>query len=226
MPDTRPPASAPELIGHRGAPTQRPENTLDGFLLAIEQGADAVELDVHATEDEEVIVVHDYDLEDGAINEMLWPEIAEREPEIPKLEEVLESIGARATVYVELKGAGIESLVIDVVRRFGKRYALHSFDHKAIARVAKRASDIPRGVLIDAGTTNPIQAVHRAVAETGARDVWPHWSLVSSDMMQAATELELRVLPWTVNSIDSARHLAKLGVAGICTDDVRMLLNL
>jgi glycerophosphoryl diester phosphodiesterase len=225
MPDA-PPRTTPELIGHRGAPTQRSENTLDGFMLAIEQGADAVELDVHATSDEDVIVFHDYDLEDTPLADMLWSDVTELDPEIPRLEDVLDEIGKRATVYIEIKGAGIESLVIDVARKHGRGFAMHSFDHKTIVRIAQLAPQIPRGVLIDAGTTNPIQAMRRAVESTGARDVWPHWSLVGSDMMQAAGQLGVRVIPWTVNSAESARHLASLGVAGLCTDDVRVLANL
>jgi glycerophosphoryl diester phosphodiesterase len=219
-------AQRPELIGHRGAPTQQIENTLDGFLLAIDQGADAVELDVHATSDEEVVVFHDYNIEDTAVADTLWADLMERQPEIPRLADVLDEIGERAAVYIEIKGASIESLVVEIARKHGKRCAVHSFDHKAIVRVGRLAPEIPRGVLIDAGISNPIQAMRRAVADTRARDVWPHWSLVSADMMQVAEELELRVIPWTVNSVQTATHLASLGVAGLCTDDVRLLANL
>jgi glycerophosphoryl diester phosphodiesterase len=219
-------ANGPELIGHRGAPTQLRENTLDGFLLAIDQGADGLELDVHATSDEEIVVYHDYELDGTPIAELLWSEVAAMQADIPRLEDVLDEIGDAATTYIEIKGAGIESLVVEVARSHGKRYAMHSFDHKAIVRVAQLASEIPRGFLIDAGTTNPIQAMRRAAGDTGARDVWPHWSLVGADLMQAARELQLRVIPWTVNSPKSAQHLASLGVAGICTDDVRLLANL
>ena len=226
MDDTPPDADGPELIGHRGAPTQLRENTLDGFLLAIDQGADGLELDVHATSDEEVVVYHDYELQGTPIADLLWAEVKELQPDIPRLDDLLDEIADAATAYIEIKGAGIESLVIEVARAHGKRFAMHSFDHKAMIRVAQLASGIPRGVLIDAGTTNPIQAMRRAAGDTGARDVWPHWSLVGVDMMRAAKELELRVIPWTVNSAQSARHLASLGVAGICTDDVRILANL
>jgi glycerophosphoryl diester phosphodiesterase len=215
-----------EVIGHRGAPTQRQENTLDGFLLAVSQGADAVELDAHATADGVVVVHHDDAVAGQQIRSLTIDALVRAAPSIPSLETVLRSIGTRATVYVELKGASIESEVIRVVRAHGKRFALHSFDHAAVERAAALAPDIPRGVLIDAGTTNPIQAVFSAVARTRARDVWPHWSLVGADMIEAANELGVRVIPWTVNTPQSARHLKSLGVAGICTDDVRILVNL
>ena len=215
-----------EAIGHRGAPTQRPENTLDGFLLALTQGADGVELDVHVTQDGVPVVHHDETVGGQEIRTLSFDAVVGAAPSIPSLESVLRAIGARAVVYVELKGRSVEGQVIQVVRKFGKRYALHSFDHAAVERAASLAPDIPRGVLVDAGVTNPIQAIQRAVAQTRARDVWPHWSLVNAEMMRVASDLAVRVIPWTVNSVASARHLASLGVAGLCTDDVRMLTNL
>lgn len=51
------------VIGHRGASAEMPENTLESFLLALRQGADALELDVRASADGEAIVVHDATLD-------------------------------------------------------------------------------------------------------------------------------------------------------------------
>src|SRR5205809_874799 len=50
-----------EIIGHRGASHDAPENTMASFRLGYEQGADGVELDIHLTKDNEVVVMHDYD---------------------------------------------------------------------------------------------------------------------------------------------------------------------
>ena len=51
--------ATPMLIGHRGAPRERPENTLPSFLRALELQADGIELDVHCTSDRVVVVHHD-----------------------------------------------------------------------------------------------------------------------------------------------------------------------
>lgn len=48
-----------EIFAHRGASGYAPENTLEAFRLAMEQGADGIELDVHLTKDGEVVVIHD-----------------------------------------------------------------------------------------------------------------------------------------------------------------------
>lgn len=219
-----------ERIGHRGIPVERLENTLAGFTLAVELGANAVELDTHVSADGTVVVHHDPTVAGRAITEMSWREISAIDlgdrARIPTLGEVLTSVAGRATVYVELKGADIEQQVIALIRQHSTAVALHSFDHTIIERASRLAPEIPRGVLLDGGVTNPIQAMRRAVERTSARDVWPHWSLVNSDLVRAAEEMEARVIAWTVNSVDRARHLKALGVAGLCTDDVRILANL
>ena len=46
------------IIGHRGVPSLKPENTLVSFELALAFGADGIELDVHRVEDE-LVVIHD-----------------------------------------------------------------------------------------------------------------------------------------------------------------------
>ena len=219
-----------ERVAHRGSPRERTENTLPGFLLAVEHGADAVELDVHVTSDGVVVVHHDDAVAGCVIGRTTWPELSDirldDDATIPRLEEVLQALGDRATVYVELKGQRIEDAVIDVVRKHGRRYALHSFDHDAIIRVAEKAPDIPRGVLLDKDTRNPGAALRDAVKRTRPRDVWPHWSLANEKFVHAAHELETRVIAWTVNASGAAASLASTGVDGLCTDDVRILANL
>ena len=56
------PTGAPLVIAHRGASGTRPENTRSAYELAIEQGADMIEIDLHRTRDGETVVAHDADL--------------------------------------------------------------------------------------------------------------------------------------------------------------------
>ena len=219
-----------ERIGHRGSPRERKENTLPGFLLALEHGADAVELDVHATKDGVVVVHHDEDVAGTRLAETTWSALQHLDlgggARIPRLRDVLDAIGERATVYIELKGRNVEDATIGVVRERGRRFALHSFDHATIARVAAKAPDIARGILFDSDVTNAADELRRAVVRTQPRDVWPHWSLVDPAFMAAAREARTRVIAWTVNSPVTAMNLAGLGVQGLCSDDVRLLANL
>ena len=219
-----------ERVAHRGSPHERRENTLAGFLLALEHGADAIELDVHCTADGVVVVHHDPRVRGRPIDRSPWESLRGVDlgsgAAIPTLAAVLEAIGDRAVVYVELKGEAIEQTVIAVLREHGRRFAVHSFDHTAIERATLLAPDVPRGILIDKDVADAARSMREAVHRTLARDVWPHWTLVDEALMDAARELGVRVIPWTVNSPDEARRLAAMGVHGVCTDDVGMLANL
>lgn len=221
---------AAQRIAHRGSPRERTENTLPGFLLAVEHGADGVELDVHATRDGEVVVHHDFDAGRMAIADAAWDALSAVQlpggERIPLLRDVLQAIGDRAEVYVELKGRAIEGAVVPVIRAFGRRYALHSFDHDAIARCAAAYPDIARGVLIDRNERRPLEVLRGAMSAARPRDVWPHYSLVDHRFMAAANDFGVRVIAWTVNERRVAQRMLDGGVAGVCTDDVRLLARL
>ncbi|MGH7670155.1 MAG: glycerophosphodiester phosphodiesterase [Gemmatimonadaceae bacterium] len=218
----------PERIAHRGAPREFDENTLEGFLRAVDRGADAVELDVHRTREGAVVIHHDPKLKgpDGRatpIAEMSLAEVDQcrlpRGGRIPTLAPVMDALGERATVYVELKGAGVGEAAAEVSRQHGHRYAFHSFDHDAVLALHRSWPDLWYGVLFDVGTPAPETLVTRFPV----RDLWPHWSLVNQRLVDSAHAAGKRVLVWTVNEPDRARRLTALGVDGLCTDDVRLL---
>jgi glycerophosphoryl diester phosphodiesterase len=219
-----------ELVAHRGASMERVENTMPAFALALERGADALELDVHLTADDRVIVHHDARVGGRDIAASRWDDVRTIPladgSTLPLLDDVLDMVGNRATVYVELKGANVEASALAVVAAHGQRVAVHSFDHECVVRAARIAPGVPRGVLIDRGTRDPAAMLRAAVQRTGARDVWPHWSLVDASLMAAARARGVRVIVWTVNAVGDAARLAALGVDGICTDDVRLMATL
>ena len=55
-------SSAPLLIGHRGAPGYRPEHTASSYLLAFEQGVDAVEPDLVVSRDGVIVIRHENEI--------------------------------------------------------------------------------------------------------------------------------------------------------------------
>ena len=219
-----------ERIGHRGAPREFPENSLPSFERAVDLGADGVELDVHVTADDIPVVHHDPEVRSPGspranrpIAEMTWPEVARVELApgvfIPSLQQVLASVGQRATVYVELKGQGVEQASIDVIRQSGARCAVHSFDHDAIARASRIAPELRCGILFDEYPANVVESMR----ETSALDVWPQWELIDERLVRAVHYAGGRVIAWTVNSPTAATRLIALGVDGLCGDDVRVL---
>ena len=111
----------PLVWGHRGAMAFAPQNTVASFLLAQEQGADGVELDVQLTRDGVLVVFHDARVDaltdgHGPLGSLTWDQVrrldagshfgrAWKDSRIPTLEDVLAALDPRLTVNVELKTA-------------------------------------------------------------------------------------------------------------------------
>jgi glycerophosphoryl diester phosphodiesterase len=145
------PAALPEdrflTIAHRGASAYLPEHTLPAYALAVEMGADYIELDLRMTKDGRLAVIHDNDLEriggtggqvsDKTMDELKnvspGPAFNEENPElaqtsheqlsIPELRDVLIRFGTAVNYYIELKappeGGGMEKAVIGELERYG-----------------------------------------------------------------------------------------------------------
>ena len=89
-----------KVWAHRGASGEAPENTLEAFELALKQGADGLELDVHISKDGHLIVMHDEQVDrttngTGQIRRMTLKELKalnagtkEQPMEIPTLDEI------------------------------------------------------------------------------------------------------------------------------------------
>jgi glycerophosphoryl diester phosphodiesterase len=217
--------STPQIIAHRGASRERPENTLAAFRRAAELGADAVELDVHRTADGTTVVHHDPLLADGrAITRVTAAQLAPlrvRGEPIPTLEAVLAAVGDSLAVYCELKGGdstpGAVAVLSASTAAHG-RHAVHSFDHRLVAEARRLAPDLARGVL---EVSYPVQPVAAAEA-VGARDLWRQWEFVDEALVQVAHAAGHRVIAWTVNDAEVMRRFAAIGVDGLCTDDVAL----
>ena len=222
----------PEIIAHRGTPRDRRENTLAGFALALDQGADGIELDVHGTADGTVVVHHDATLQPEvepralagrAIASLTAAELAAvRLPAgpdgvrhgIPRLSEVLELMDRRGTSYVEIKGQGIEREVLALLARAPGPVAVHGFDHRVSRRVADAPSPPPTGILVYSHLLDPVHALRGA----GARDYWCWWEFIDAAAVRAIHAVGGRVVAWTVNDGEAGRRLAAMGVDALCTD--------
>lgn len=219
----------PLLIGHRGAPRERPENTLPSFLRALELQADGIELDVHCTLDRVVVVHHDEipratppsgRLAGKRIDALTFDELQGFSVRglalISTLAEALAVIRGRADVFVELKGAAIEREVVGVIRASiaPERCAVHSFDHAQVARARALAPEIRGGLLFDRAVSDPAAAMRAS----NALDVWPSREHVTEMLVREVHDNGGRVIPWTVNDGGQAVALAALGVDGLCTD--------
>jgi glycerophosphoryl diester phosphodiesterase len=219
--------SPPELIAHRGASREYPENTLAAFGRAVELRADGIELDVHLTADGVLVVHHDAALPETpsealsgrAIRTLTVEQLGTfrvRGEPIPSLAAVVEAVGSDIAVYCELKGPGTAGPATALLLGARSRSAVHAFDHRQIAEARRLVPSIPRGILEASYHIDPTGAM----ASVDARDLWMQWEMIDGPLVKAVHARGGRVVAWTVNDAESMRSLAALGVDALCTDDV------
>ena len=224
-----PPARRPEIIAHRGASRERPENTVPAFVRAAELGADGIELDVHLTADGVLVVHHDAvphaspsaafahrDIRTLTLGELAAFRVG-GEP-IPTLAAVLDAVPDGLTVYCELKGAGTAPESVRVLSRRGAAAAVHSFDHRQVAEAGRLAPALARGVLEASYHIDPTASLR----SVGARDLWQSAELIDRPLVEAVHAHGGRVIAWTVDDPAMMRHLAEIGTDGLCTNDVAL----
>ncbi len=232
---------SPIILGHRGAKNYAPENTLAAFNLALDQGADGVELDAKLSADGTVVVHHDATLDrttngKGRLARFSFAALREldagsffseafRGEKIPSLEEVFESIGRRAVINVELTNYSTphDSLVekvCELVRRHGlqKSVIFSSFNAGNLKKAARLLPEVPRGLLALGGI---LGVWSRSFGfNFGAYDaLHPYVTDVTAQTVQRVHKLKRKINVWTVNTEEDVRRMAGWGVDGIMTDD-------
>jgi glycerophosphoryl diester phosphodiesterase len=220
----------PLVLAHRGARTVAPENTLEAFTTALAQGADGVELDVHRTADDGLVVHHDAEAAElGVLADRTVAEIRIARPEIPTLAEVLDAC-VSTLVNIEIKNlptdAGYDTthraadLVVELLHARGRRdeVLVSSFNLATIDRVRDLEPSIPTGFLTIQDPREELTVA--ADSGHGAVHLFFAWMTdeVAPEVMVRAFELDLAVNAWTVNEEADMRRLTGAGVAAIITD--------
>ncbi len=217
------------VIGHRGAAAHAPENTIPSFRLALEQGADALELDVHASADGIPVVIHDPDTvrttgEARVVAREAAARLRTLGAGIPTLDEVLESF-PDTPLLVEVKVPAVQQAVLAAVRAHAAagRVAVGSAHHAALAAF--------RGTEVEvSGSRREIAALWaRARLGLGAGPVrcamfsvperWRGLRVPTRGFLRRAHAAGAAVHAWTVDDPRRAIALWTAGVQGIVTND-------
>ncbi|HET6765392.1 MAG TPA: glycerophosphodiester phosphodiesterase family protein [Longimicrobiaceae bacterium] len=213
------------ILGHRGASAEAPENTMRAFRLALEHGADGVELDVQRSADGVPVVIHDPTLErttdgTGAVSDLPWPAISRvrsRGEPVPRLDEVAAWAAAEgAWLNVEIKAPGVEAATVAVIRAAGmmERTVFSSFDGGSVAEVGVVAPDATRYLLTETWDDSVIATARRI----GAGGICLHGPLATHDALQRLRKESLPVVIWTVDDPDRIAELLRAGVAAVITN--------
>ncbi len=222
-----------QVWAHRGSSELAPENTIEAFSLAIAQGADGIELDVHESADGALIVIHDADVSRttngrGRIVDQSLAALKNLsadsgkpgfpEAKIPTLPEVYELVKPTSlTVNVEIKSDeviywGIWDKLLQLERDMGMtgRVIYSSFNHYALRELKKSRPTARTGLLYAEGMLDPW--VYAKYAQADA--IHPHYlvALLSPGLLEGCKKNGIAVHPWTA---DDPVILAKLFASGV-----------
>ncbi len=244
----------PLILGHRGSPRLKPENTAASFADALQNGADGIELDTQLTSDGFVVVMHDDTVNattngsgkvcDMPLSSFLALQTRQRNSHIcigspPTLSETLDRFGAVARVInVEIKPSEdtrLAKATADIISAHPaqKQILCSSFDEQALRFLQQEYPQLRRALLfpntaiqgLAAGVGRNTAWVNRA-AQLGCEAVHPHWRLVNPRFIAYAHALDLRVTIWTVDSPAQAQAFAKWGADGVITNHPQLLSSL
>ncbi len=168
-----------------------------------------------------------------------WPQQQKIKTYMPLLGELIDSVEAftaarklTPVIYnIEVKtspkydsldyNAGPEEMikaVMDVVnsKNIGKRFYIQSFDMRPLQVVHQKYPGVTIGFLTDSKTTS----VDQNLAQLGfTPEIYsPHYKLVSPETVNACKQHKMKLVPWTVNTVEEMKALVKMGVDGIITD--------
>jgi len=212
---------APVVIAHRGASTVELENTLAAFRAAAGQGADGVELDVHATLDGEIIVLHDpsimgLPIAQARMSDLSQLKLLNGEP-LPTLAQALDVIGPlKAFVEVKVLDPRWDDRLLETLERGPNPsgYAVHSFAFHVVRRLREKRPNLPTGVLSEVATRDPKRTLDDAKSQT----LWQEHTTLEESLVEAVHGLGASVIAWTVDNPSEMEQLVSWGVDGICTN--------
>lgn len=235
----------PAVIAHRGSSGQAPENTAAAFELALEQGAEGVEFDVHLSRDGIPVVIHDEMVDrttdgkglvkDKTLAELKdldagsWYDTSFRNQQILTLTETLEIVREFSIINIELKSGvipypGLEEIVIRQVKdlELAEKTRFSSFNHYSLYQCKQLAPSIKTGVLYMAGLYQPWQYASRLRAEA----IHPYYYSVAEPIVAGCHRAGIEVNVFTVNNEEEIRRIINISADGLITDFPKRAIQL
>jgi glycerophosphoryl diester phosphodiesterase len=233
----------PLIFAHRGAAGQAPENTLASFRLALEQHCDVIELDIHLSKDNQIVVCHDESVTrtsngSGLIRGMTAAEIKKldagswfdpkfAEEKMPLLSEVFELVPSEIGINIELKKdyGGQLQLLIELVRHYNRMDSVifSSFDHKLLYRLKQMTPEAKVSLVYDCKMFDPVQMIRHFGEDIYS--IHANYLMIDKEDIAAVRQNGQHVIVWTCNRAEEIKTLFDMGVSGVITDYISHAKN-
>lgn len=236
----------PLNIAHRGASSLAPENTMPAFKKAIELKCNGIELDVHLTKDEKVVVIHDDNLKrttngSGLVKNFTLKELKKldagsyfsekfKNTTIPTLEEVMDLVVKHNILLdIEIKQShpNIEKKVLDIIANYNyeNNSLITSFNPKSILKVKNLNSNIKTGLLFFFLQDEPIKLLKNLNGNVLCADL-NYVKLLSKKYIDDIHKNDMQIFAFTIDNPSEMWYLYKNNIDGIITNTPQYLNKL
>jgi glycerophosphoryl diester phosphodiesterase len=222
-------------IGHKGADTITPGNTIDSFIAAVEEGVDMVEIDVLRAREGRLVIAHDH--HDALRRRPLGLTDA--------LDAFQEAPLDQVEIDCDLKLVGREAELAGALAGHGmvERAMVSTMEIESLQKLRQLEPDLRLGWTYPKtrrdwpsyGWARPALAaalaamrrrfpaiLARKAPELGIDAVWAYHHVITPRLVEAANEQGVELIAWTVDNPARIRELAEMGVHGICSNDPRL----
>ena len=230
-----------KVVAHRGLSSKYPENTLIAYEAALQLNIDYLEIDIHKTAGDKLVVIHDDSVDrtsngTGKIKDYtmeqlqqldygLWKGESFRGQTILEFKDVLKLVKQYSKkLLIEIKKPeqypGIEQLLLKQLEEAqvqSSNIVIQSFDMESIKKIYSTGVNYKLGVLISAKKYWYRRPNFKKIA-TFAHFLNPNYKLVTTKFVATAHKYNLEVMPYTVNDKVISAKLIKSNIDGIITD--------
>ncbi len=243
--------SRPLVIAHRGYSAKYPENTMSAFNKAVEYKADMIEFDVHLSKDKKICITHDYELGrtcngSGLLDNYTFDQLQELDfgswfnssfthEKIPELSDLLKlSMEFNISLNLEVKHQTLHENAVGIdtmckqLKKYLENYSLSdslivsSFSYDFLKEFRLQMPNIKIGIL----NHYLEKDLHlNLVDELKAYSYHPNFKSLNSEYIKLIKDKGLKIFPYTANTESDFEKLRSLGVDGIITNEVSLLLE-
>ncbi|MBM7570147.1 glycerophosphodiester phosphodiesterase family protein [Aquibacillus albus] len=240
----------PIVAAHRGVPSLAPENTMAGYDLAYELGADMIETDLQRTKDGHLVIMHDYTVDrttngTGAVSSLTLEEIRQLDagikfgPEfegekVPTFREILQAYkGKDVVLLVELKATGIEEQVIEEIEQEGmtNQVLIQSFNLSSVVKSHELKPEIGVGYLFSSGVPSTTEGKLKNAqqmlnyASTVNATLNSSYGSLSKEFITYMRQRGMTSLHWTFRNEQALEKQLLDGLIGPITDYTQWLTD-
>jgi len=213
------------IVGHRGAAAEAPENTLGGFSRGLDAGVAGMELDVQLTKDGRLAVIHDQTVDRttngrGRVRDFTLAALqkldAGKGERIPELAEVVDLVQGRAYLLVELKHPEAAAALLSFCRerRLFEGVRIISFWHPVIKTLKEQEPRLQTGALLVGCPADPGGLARAAGTDT----LVLNYQYVNRELVDTAHQQGLKVAVWNIDAPEILRPYLEMNPDAICTN--------